>query len=105
MKSFRYGAFAFPPPPNTCEITTFGVAVGAGVAVGETVGEGIGVAVGEGDGDGIGVAVGVGLGVGVGVGIRRNTEPSSRVPGLKGCWDDAECKEKVPVMSGVRVRD
>ncbi|HXQ69174.1 MAG TPA: hypothetical protein VN844_01740, partial [Pyrinomonadaceae bacterium] len=56
MKSFRNGAFAFPPPPKSCEITTcggvsgvgdgVGVAVGVGLGVGETVGEGIGVAVG-----------------------------------------------------------
>jgi hypothetical protein len=104
-KSFLYGAFALPPPPNTCEITRLGVAVGAGVAIGEAVGVGIGVAVGEGDGEGIGVAVGVGLGDGVGGETRIKTEPSSLVPGLKGCCDDAECRERVPVMSGVRVRD
>ncbi|HEX5889038.1 MAG TPA: hypothetical protein VFY61_10055, partial [Pyrinomonadaceae bacterium] len=81
MKSFRNGAFALPPPPKSCEITSFGVgagvgdgdgvgvAVGVGAGVGEAVGEGIGVAVGEGVGEGIGVAVGVGLGVGEGVGV------------------------------------
>ena len=118
MKSFLKGAFAFPPPPNSCEITSFGegagvgdgVGEGIGVAVGEGVGEGIGVAVGvglgEGIGEGEGESVGVGVGVGVGIGVTRmNTEPSCRVPGLKGWSDELECKLKPPVMSGERVRD
>ena len=114
-----------PPPPNSCEITSWGDGVGlgdgVGVAVGSVVAEGIGVAVGEGDGEGIGVAVGVelgegvgrgvevGVGVGVGVGVTRmKREPSSFVPGLKlrlSLPGAVECREKVPLMSGVRVSD
>jgi len=97
MKSFLKGAFALPPPPKSCEITSLGVGSGVGLGVG------VGVAVGEGDG------VGLGVGVGVGVGVRwMNREPSSLVPGLKVRFSlpfAVEWSEKVPVMSGARVSD